>query len=113
MSSALPIKRRRGDTRRIVFKVVDSNDTIVDISGWTALKLTVDPVVDPTDATNNVFQVNGSLVTDGLDGRLKFIPPGTSNAGDYYYDAQAIDENSEKITFAHGSYALSQDITKD
>ena len=114
--SVLPIKRKRGDTRRIVFKIKDGDGAIPDISGWTAFLLTVDPSKDPIDATANLFQATGAIISDGTGGteaRVGFTPPGTTEAGDYFYDAQALDANSEKVTFAEGSYKLTQDITKD
>ena len=113
MSTLLPIQRTRGDTRRMVFVIKDSTGVIVDISAWTSFLLTVDPEIDPASAANNLFQAAGALVTDGTDGRVSFTPTGSSNAGEYHYDAQALDSNSEKITFASGAYNLIQDITKD
>ena len=113
MASILQIKRKRGDTRRITFVIKDADGVVVPIGGWTAFLLTVDPDKAPVDNTNNIFQVSGSLVTDGTDGRVYFTPAGTSVAAEYYYDAQATDDNGEKITFAEGSYKLTQDITKD
>jgi len=113
MATTLNIKRKRGDTRRIIFVIKDEDGAIIDISSWSLFLLTVDPEKAPIDNTNNLFQITGALITDGTDGRIGFTPPGTADVGDYYYDVQATDVNSEKITFASGSYKLSQDITKD
>lgn len=107
------IQRKRGDTRRMTFKIKDSNDgAAIDISLWTAFLLTVDPQFNPTDDTGNVMQING-VVVDGPGGRVAFTPTGTTPIGNYFYDAQAIDANTEKVTFSEGTYELIEDITKD
>ena len=107
------IKRKRADTSSIVFVVKDSTtNEVVDVSAWTLFYLTVDPVKEPTDALSNVFQSVGGFVTDGTDGKIRFYPPGTSDPGYYYYDAQATDNDSKITTIAEGSYVISQDITK-
>lgn len=112
MTTKIDIERKRGDTRRIIFVVKDKAGQVVNISLWTAFTLTVDPAKDPPDALNNEFQVTGAFITDGTDGRIGFTPPGTTAPASYFYDAQAIDDNAEKITIAEGKYKLTQDITK-
>jgi len=110
--TTINIDRKRGDTKRIVFKIIDDTGAVVDISSWTNFFLTVDPAPNPTDNTSKVLEVSGSLATDGTDGRVKFSPDGNTDVGVYFYDAQATDANSEKITFAEGQYSITQDITK-
>lgn len=112
MTTKIDIERKRGDTRRMVFVVKDKAGTVVNIGTWSAFTLTVDPAKDPADALNNIFQVTGALLTDGSDGKVYFVPPGTSPVGNYFYDVQALDGNVEKITIAEGKYKLTQDITK-
>jgi len=111
-TSNLPIERKRGDTRRIVFRVKDDSGVVIDISTWTNFLLTVDPAPNPTDDTSKVLQINGVIV-DGAAGRVGFTPDGLASDGVYFYDAQALDANTEKVTFAEGQYTLTQDITKD
>ena len=106
------LERKRGDTRAIVFTISDSTGAI-NIASWTNFLLTVDPERYPANADNNVFQVAGTFVTDGSDGQIAFIPPGTTDPGTYYYDAQCTDPAGGKVTFAEGRYKLRQDITKD
>jgi len=107
------IQRKRGDTRRMIFKIKSSTDgSGIDISLWTAFLLTVDPSFNPVDDTGNAMQINGVIV-DGPGGRVAFTPTGTTAIGNYFYDAQAVDENTEKVTFAEGTYELIEDITKD
>ena len=56
--------------------------------------------------------MTGVITAGGSDGRVHFIPAGTIDAGAYFYDAQALDSNGEKVTFSEGKYKVSQDITK-
>ena len=107
------ITRKRGDTKSIVFVVKDATTkVVVDISSWTNFYLTVDPARYPADALANVFQSVGTLLTDGTDGKIQFFPPGTSAVGNYFYDAQATNNDLKLETIAEGTYKISQDITK-
>jgi len=118
----IDIERKRGDTKRITFTVkalvldpVTNKNvlTVVDISGWSDFLMTIDPSKAPTDALGNLGQVTGALLTDGLDGKMFFIPTGTIAVGKHFYDVQALDDNGEKSTVVEGKYTLIQDITKD
>ena len=111
MTATNDIERKRGDTRRMVFVIKDGG-AAVDIGAWTAFKLTVDPSKTPADGTTKLEEMTGVLTTGGADGRVHFIPAGTIAPGSYYYDAQALDANGEKITFSEGKYKVTQDITK-
>jgi len=113
MPTIINIKRKRGDTRRMVFVVKDTDGDIIPVNTWGSFLLTVDPSKEPTDNSNNILQITGSLASDGLDGRIAFSPDGAADIGSYFYDVQAIDGNGEKGTIAEGSYKLTQDITKD
>lgn len=112
--TTINIERKRGDTRRIIFKV-KAKDTglAIDLTGWTGFLLTVDPSKSPVDALNNIGQITGVVIGAATDGRVGFSPPGTFPIGNYFYDAQALDANTEKVTFAEGKYKVIQDITKD
>ncbi len=112
MTTTNNIERKRGDTRRITFSLMDGA-SVVDISQWTDFRLTVDPNKAPEDDSTKVSEIDGTLSTDGTDGRVYFIPTGLIPAGAYFYDAQAIDSNGEKTTFSEGKYKVTQDITKD
>lgn len=109
----IKIERKRGDTKRMVFRIKDQETgDAIDITSWTSFLLTVDPAFNPADDTDNLFQIIGAII-DGPTGRVGFTPAGTTAPGNYYYDAQALDDNTEKVTFAEGEYILIQDITKD
>lgn len=113
-TAIVDITRKRGDTRRMVFTIKDHDTKLpIDISAWTAFLMTVDPVKKPLDNAANIGQMTGTLLTDGSDGKVYFVPPGTWDVGKFYHDAQAVDSNSEKTTFVEGKYVLEQDITKD
>ncbi len=111
MTTTIDITRKRGDTRRIVFQIM-MDGAPLDISAWTSFKLTIDPNKSPADDSSNIGQLTGILAGGGTTGLVYFVPTGTEPAGSYYYDAQALDENTEKTTFADGKYKINQDITK-
>jgi hypothetical protein len=107
----LNISRKRGDTRRQGF-VVEHLGRAVDISGWTNFKLGIDSRAEPSDNTTNIANLVGYLTVDGLDGRVHFLVPGAIATGNYYYDAQATDENGEIGTFVEGSWRVREDRAK-
>lgn len=113
MITEINIERKRADTKRITLLIKDDTGTIVDISGWTDFLFTVTSEKAPIDDTTKVMQMIGAFSTDGTDGRIYFVPLGTTDIGKYYFDVQAIDDNAEKTTIAEGEYKLTQDRTKD
>jgi hypothetical protein len=107
------IERKRGDTYADEFEIVsDTTGAVIDISAYT-FKLTVDPSPEPTDATNNVFQLTGTI-TDGPAGLVAFSPDATQadNVGEYYFDIELIDAAGKKRSVEKGAYTMTQDITK-
>ncbi len=107
----LSIKCRRGDTRRHVFTISAADGSAIDISLWGNFRLHINTEREP-DANPPSESIVGQLVSDGTDGQVYFTPAGTLAIGTYFYDAEALDNNSERVTFAWGSYIVSQDITK-
>lgn len=107
----LNILSKRGDTRRLSF-VVKRGGRIVNISGWTDFKLGIDSRSEPDDSSTSVAVLTGGLVTDGTDGRCYFLVPETLPVGEFYYDAQAIDENDEIGTFVEGVWKVKEDRAK-
>jgi len=113
MATTIKITRTRGDTQRIGLIISDAaTDAPVNIAAWTAFKLTVDPSKAPEDDSTKVEQMTGIITSGGLDGRVHFVPSGNIPPGVYFYDAQALDSNGEKYTFAAGGFTVTQDITK-
>ena len=113
MPDIIDIERRRGDTKRIGYTILQDS-IATDVSSGYSFLLTVDPEKYPVDATNNLFQLTGMII-DGPNGVIAFPITATQadNLGTYYYDIQMIDPNSEKLTICIGKIKFKQDITKD
>jgi flagellar hook assembly protein FlgD len=108
---SIDIVRKRGDTRRVTFKIADSYGSSVNLTNWSNFIMTVNSEANPVDDTNQVAQQTGIMV-DAKAGRVAFVCDGTVPIGDYYYDVQATDANSEITTLVDGRYTVAQDITK-
>jgi hypothetical protein len=105
------IKRYRGDTRRLGVKV-KRDGLAYDITSCT-FKLTVNEVENPTTSDTPKFTSNG-VITSAANGELYF-PISAQNAdlvGDFYFDIEMTDANTEKSTIRKGSITFEQDITK-
>jgi len=107
----LNITRKRGDTKRVAF-VIKNNGKAVPIGGWTNFKLGIDTLSAPPNGATSVAVLTGAITSGGNDGRVHFIVPANIPAGDYYYDAQATDENGEIGTFVEGSWRVREDRAK-
>ena len=105
------ISIKRNDTRRHIF-ILQESGVVLDISGWTSFEFAVNTEKLPVDDSNQIGIMTGFLVTDGTDGAVYFVPPGSWAIGKYFYDAQSLDSNGERITFVKGKYTIVQDITK-
>jgi len=113
MAYSLDIVRTRGDTKRIIMRLYSpTTGAIQTIAGWSTFRLGIDTRSSPPDASTNVATLTGNLLTDGTDGAIYFVNPGSIPAGNYYYDAQAVDSASEIYTFAKGRFIIEQDRTK-
>lgn len=113
MATKVNITKTRSDTRRHTFTIKDATGKIVDISLWSNFSLSVTSDEEPIDASTLIEKIVGNVSTDGTDGRCYFSPSGTMAVQEVYYDAQALDDNGEKITFAEGTYTITQDRGKD
>ena len=97
------LERRRGDTYADEFQILSENTgAVIDITGYTFL-LTVDPEKKPSDATNNLFELTGTI-TDAATGLVEFAPNATQTdeVGTYFYDAQLTDTAGRIRTFNSG-----------
>ena len=106
------ITRYRGDTAADQFTIKRDRE-VVDITDCT-FKLTVNSEKDPTDASAQLFTVDG-VVTSGIAGEVEFSPTSLQadqTPGDYYFDVQMTDGNGAKLTVVKGRYRFKQDITK-
>jgi hypothetical protein len=116
------IEKRRGDTKDISIRLKDSSGAVLDVSGYTAL-LTINTSKTPNiDSSPNVgveiFQATGAPNSPGTDGilRFDFNAFGGSphvDVGNYFYDVQITDADSEIFTPLIGKFTVKQDITKN
>lgn len=116
------IEKRRGDTKDISIRLKDSSGNVLDVSGYTALltintSKTPDPDVSPAVGLQ-IFQATGSPNSPGTDGvlRFDFAAFGGSpyvQVGNYFYDVQITDTDSEIFTPLIGKFTVKQDITKN
>lgn len=107
------ITRKRGDTYADEFAITsETTGLAIDITGYSFL-LTVDPEKTPADATNNLFQLTGTI-TSAANGVVEFAPNASQadNVGAYYFDAQLTDTAGRIRTFDSGKYKFVQDVTK-
>lgn len=110
MPTQVPIKRKRGNTRRIVLRIRDDSGD-VDITNFTGFRLSVNPSQYPI-STDDTVEVMSGYIIDAATGRVGFTPTGLIPVGNYFHDAELIDDNTEKYTFAEGTYVVTQGVTK-
>ena len=104
----------RGDTKRKVFTIKDGNGNALDVSGST-FKLSVDTLKNPPDATTLQFLIVSGFVNGGTDGQIYFAPaPGDTDIppGNYFYDMEETDVNTEIDTLFKARCEIVQDISK-
>lgn len=103
----------RGDSPVMFANVKDLTGDVVDVTGYT-FTLTVGPAPDPSDDSNQIFQISGTVV-DGPNGRVRF-QPSTSNTdltpSVYFYDIQMVTTAPSVRTVLAGQFEVKQDITK-
>lgn len=107
----------RGDSPIIPFKLTNSDGSDLDINGGT-FTLTVSTEEDPSDNTNQVFQVTGVIVGDGSTGEFTFQPTTTDTGSldpdtDYFHDVRMVLTGYGDRTIFKGQWQVSQDINKD
>lgn len=112
---------RRGDSYTITLTIKDKSVTpseAIDISGY-SFKMTCNSEQDPTDETNQQFQVIGVVDPDQVTnkGKVSFTP--TANDTDlakatYFYDVEMTDGsgNIRTISPYKAKFKLNQDQTK-
>lgn len=106
----------RGDSSARGFTIKDSSvspSVPIDITGF-SFKLTVNSEKDPTNQTNEIFSVVGTIV-DGPNGKVSFAPSSTETnvaPGPYYYDIEQTDLGGLISTLIKGKCKIIQDITK-
>jgi hypothetical protein len=102
----------RGDTKTQRIIVKTGAGAVKDITGYSG-KLSVNPSNEPSDETEELFEVTG-ILTDAPNGVMDFVlsaanakqPPET-----YYYDIQITTDTGVVCTLAAGKWVVGADIT--
>ena len=107
------IERTRGDTltpEQITVVDEDTGDAL-DVTGNTFL-LTVNTDANPTDDTDQIFQLVGVL-TDPTNGVVEFTltDDNADNIGNFFFDVQMTSAGKPE-TVMKGRFTMCQDITK-
>lgn len=114
MVQTVNIERTRGDTVPDKITVIDFNDAVVDITGFSFLQ-TVSTERNPSDSANVVYSLPGTI-TDAPAGEVEFplseIQADQDPAVNLYYDIQLTDAGGGIQTLFKGKYKYKQDITK-
>lgn len=111
--ATLNLCRTRGDTFPFTV-VVTQGGTPVNLTGFGAIIMTVDPSAEPLDAANNLF-TNTGVITDAAAGKVTFtlsLADSQQTPNEYFHDMQWIDGAGAVRTFARGTYLVEQDISK-
>ena len=110
----IDLNRTRGDDHPFRFQLFQADEiTPGIITGFTFL-MTADPNDEPTDNSNNFWQLTGT-VDDGALGKFSFNPSISQmdlTIDTHFYDVQLIDGGSFKRTPIRGKLIIEQDITK-
>jgi hypothetical protein len=115
----------RGDTAPLTL-IFKQSAVAIDLTGYTAIVLTTNTEQDPTDITNQQFQMDGALTATPTDGTINFKPQGIDESAkrtaseaypvdaEMFYDVQAIDGTGARVSLIYeGKFDVLQDITKD
>jgi hypothetical protein len=113
-NEAFDICWARGDNDPKTFTLRDAAGNPLNISTWT-LSMAVNTDKDPTNTTNQIFQVAGVFVTDGTDGQVSFTPPALSldnvvAPGQAFYDINRVTPSVK--TLVKGKVIFIMDIDK-
>ena len=113
-TEAFDICWARGDDDPKTFTIKDGAGVVIDISSWT-LSMAVNTDKDPATTANEIFNVTGSFVTDGTDGKISFTPPAASldavtAPGSAFYDVNRI--TPSKKTLVKGKVLFIMDVDK-
>lgn len=108
------LRRKRGDTFPWTMTFTnESNGAPVDLTG-TTVQITLNTQPDPTDITNQIWQINGVLSGTPTDGVVTFTLTAAQadHLGVYFYDVQRV-IGLDKKTLVEGSFEFTQDINKN
>lgn len=107
--------RKRGDTYKDRFLFKTPAGTPVDLTGWTAFQLTINPDKAPADDSGQLLQLSGTIVSPPTNGAVEFTwldADANQPIGSYFYDIQAIMADGKRRTWGPFKYVFTQDINK-
>lgn len=106
------ITRFRGDTKPIIITLY-SDAGPLDLIGCSGFTLTADQSKEPIDSTNNIFVLNGTILS-APDGMVEFLitPSQANHIGTFYFDVQYLDVRGMINTVGKEILVLVQDISK-
>ncbi len=109
----MQITRFRGDTSSDEFSIYNNTTGAPANLTGSSLVLTINSVLNPTDASQQLFQMTGN-VSDPTTGVVDFTPTllQANNLGTYYFDIQLTDNAGVIRTLVKDVYEFVQDITK-
>ena len=109
----MQITRYRGDTSADEFSIYNNTTGAPANLTGSSLVLTVNSVLNPTDVSQQLFQMVG-VVADPPSGVVEFVPSTlqANNIGTYYFDIQLTDNAGVIRTLVKDVYEFVQDITK-
>lgn len=114
MANTHEIIMYRGDSYPLSFTIKDKDSgAAIDLTAG-ALVMTVNTERDPTDASNELFQLIG-VMSDPASGVVEFTPTELhtdQSVGKYYYDIEYTDAAGNVRTIVKSTFAITQDITK-
>ena len=99
----------RGDSTIMTFQMQDENGNDLNIAGRTYI-FTVNAEEEPTDNSQELFNLSGSEVTPLVSFTPSVIDTDLA-PGDYFYDLQETDGAALR-TVVKGVFTVKQDITK-
>lgn len=103
--------RHHNDTWDAIATFTRSDGSARDITNCTFL-MTVNRVARPTNTADQMFETEGSVLGDPLNGQASF-PIEIIDTGKYFYNIQLTEADGETVrTPLSGAYVVLQDITK-
>jgi hypothetical protein len=110
------IEMTRADSYPLILTIKSKSTSLpIDLTGY-AFLLTVNSDKDPTDITNQIFQVAGVVDPDQVTnkGKVSFTPTSVNTAtiGKFYYDIQWSVGSTIRSWNEKKKFTVKQDITK-
>ncbi len=112
MSISFPdLERFTGDTDPHILTIYSDvrSEKTIDVTSWGFI-LTIDTRLEPDDNSTQVVSIFGDTATDGANGKVIFVFPGTTPPGDYFYGIKRTDGSGNTKTYGSGKITFKQGI---